>query len=286
MTVATPESFMAAVPGFTGSNTAWGQRYSSHVRQVITHAAEHAPRSMQRHLGPSELGESCHRNIVAKLVAAVQPDNPWVAQTNHVADKWPAIIGTSVHAWLADVFTRENDFLGVSRYLTEMRVSPTPEHPGSTDLYDAAEMATVDWKILGPTTLNKIRSGNPPRKYRVQLLLYGLGCQLAGLPVKRVVIAALPRTAPNLNDLYIWDHPVWSEEDAALLYEVLRVTEIRKQIAQEVIEGKIHINDVPIVPDDTNCFFCSQYRPQSAKDGQPGCPGTIGNRDLIGTSTF
>ena len=273
--------FMGAIPENPGSNSPWGVRYGRDIRDIIVHTAAHAPRSVQRHLGPSELGEPCHRQIVGKLVATEQPDNPSVATTNHVSDPWPAIIGTAVHAWFSAMLDHENDYIGFQRYLTELRVAPTPDHPGSTDLYDRLEQAVCDWKILGPTSLAKIRSGHPPRKYYVQLLLYGLGCQLAGLPVRRVVIIACPRTAATLDQMYVWDHPVWSPDDAALLWEVLRVTEVRKKIAEEVLSGRMQINDVPVVPDDTSCFFCPQYRPQSAHDGGPGCSGTIGNRDLV-----
>lgn len=273
--------FVNAVPSAPGSNSAWGTSYARHVKQIIRHAAEHAPRSVQRTLGPSEIGAPCHRQIVGKLVGYALPGHPAGMRTNHVPDMWPAIIGTAVHAWLGSTFERENDTLGFMRYLTELRVTPTEEHPGNTDLYDGAVKAVVDWKVLGPTTLAKIRSGNPPRKYRVQILLYGMGCQLMGLPVERVVICALPRTEATLDSLYVWDHPVWSVDDAQLISEVLRVNEVRKQIAQQVLTGQISIDEVPIVPDDSECFFCAQYRPQSARDGGPGCSGTIGNRDLI-----
>jgi hypothetical protein len=183
---------------------------------------------------------------------------------------WPAIIGTSIHAWMAETFDRENETLGYQRYLTELRVTPTAAHPGNTDLYDADAQAVVDWKALGPTTLAKIRSGKPPRKYKVQTLLYGFGCQLMGLPVRRVVICALPRTEATLDSLYVWDHPVWSEEDAALLAEVLRVNEIRKQIADQVLKGVIGIEEVPIVPDDSECFFLLNSAPSTARKA----PGT------------
>jgi hypothetical protein len=253
--VTTPNAFATAVPRAPDSNSSFGTSYAQHVKQVIRHAAEHAPRSVQRHLGPSEIGSPCHRQIVGKIIANTYPGHPGGARTNHVPDMWPAIIGTAVHAWLASTFDRENDTLGFLRYLTELRVAPTEAHPGSTDLYDAGIKGCVDWKILGPTTLAKIRSGNPPRKYRVQILLYGLGCQLMGLPVERVIICALPRTEATLDSLYVWDHPVWSLEDAELLSEVLRVNEIRKQIADQVLKGVIGIEEVPIVPDDSECFF-------------------------------
>ena len=250
-----PNAFAGAVPRAPSANTPWAVNYAQHVKQIIRHAAEHAPRSVQRHLGPSEIGAACHRQIVGKIIANTYPDHPGGARTNHVPDMWPAIVGTAVHAWLASTFDHENETLGFMRYLTELRVAPTAEHPGSTDLYDTAQRAVVDHKVLGPSSLAKIRSGKPPRKYFVQTLLYGLGCQLMGLPVERVVIIAYPRTEATLDSLYVWDHPVWSEDDARLLSEVLRVNEIRKQIADQVLQGVISIEEVPIVPDDSECFF-------------------------------
>lgn len=253
MTHATPEQFMAATPTMTGSNSAWGQRYAGEIRQIIAHAAENAPRSLQTRLGPSELGAVCDRQVVGKLLS--------VARTNHVADPWPAIVGTAIHAWLADTFGNENARYGYTRFLTELAVAPTPEHPGHTDLYDAREQAVVDWKALGPTSLAKIRSGTPPRHYHVQLLLYGLGCLALGLPVRRVVIAALPRTASTLDSMFIWDHPFGGPDDAALLEEVLRVTEVRKQVAAEIRKGGLTLEQVPITPDDDACFRPSLLLP-------------------------
>jgi hypothetical protein len=281
--VTTDNAFANAIPQAPGASSPWGMSYSRHIKQILRHAAEHAPRSVQRTLGPSEIGSPCHRQIVGKYVASAAPEHPGGQRTNHVPDMWPAMVGTSIHAHLANIFEHENDTLGFLRYLTELRVSPTPDHPGNSDLYDTAERAVVDWKCLGPSSLAKIRSGKPPRKYVVQTLLYGLGCQLMGLPVERVVIVALPRTESTLDSMYVWDHPVWSEDDARLLSEVLRVNEIRKQIANEVLAGRVDIKDVPIVPDDSECYFCAQYRPDTLKDGGPGCAGTKGSRDLIPT---
>jgi LAGLIDADG DNA endonuclease family protein len=610
----TVAGFMAAVPAPTGSNTPWGERYASEIRQIITHTASQAPRSLQTRLGPSELGALCDRQIVGKLAG--------LPRTNNVSDPWPSIVGTAVHAWMEATMNRENIRLGVPRWLTELEVAPTPAHPGHTDLYDIREQAVVDWKgvyihtpvvtpdgwttmgqlqpgdtvfgadgqpcrvtqtypvqqrpcyrikftdgtdlitddvqelpfviagrkprpmlmsvaqavdrvwsaitrsqrqlqvhngaaldlperdlpvhpyvlgcwlgdgsvhggsiaadkldsktfdhieacgylvgnpigkaavsrtiyglttqlqqlglqwidpawtgkshsrltgikqippeylrasraqrlallqglmdtdgtwnrprkravftttsksmaesiaelittlgwkahiaphtahgfglaiqayyveftpwgdnpfrlrrkadlvrldgsrtsgyrmvesiepvlsvptrcidvdssdhlylcgeqmlpvhnCLGDSTLAKIKTGHPPRKYHVQLLLYGLGCINAGLPVKRVVICALPRTASTLSGMYVWDHPFGGPDDVALLKEVLRVTDVRKKIAERVREGLMRIEDVPVTTDDSECFFCPFYRPQSAYDGGPGCPGTIGNR--------
>ena len=216
------------------------------------------------------MGAACDRQVVGKLTAA--------GRTNHVADPWPSIVGTAVHAWLAETFEKENRRLGLIRFLTEISVAPTPAHPGHTDLYDDAESAVVDWKILGASTLSKVRSSaGPPRKYQVQLLLYGAGCRALGLPVKRVVLVALPRTASTLDGMYVWDHPI-TPADADMVAEVLRITDVRKEIATEILNGRMRLDQVPITPSDDECFYCPFYRPQSAYDNGRGCPGTIGNR--------
>lgn len=261
------ESFLQASPSPPGGNTPWAARYAADLRQVIVTQASRQPRSTQLYLGPSELGADCDHQVVAKMIAA--------PTTNNVSDPWPSITGTAVHAWLAEKFRRENELTGILRWVTETRVAAHPLHPGTADLYDALEQAVVDWKILGPTSLDKVRSpGGPSRRYKVQLLLYAAGYRNLGLPVKRVALAALPRTAPSLDAMYVWGHDC-GPDDEALVEEVLRITAVRRQIAAEILKGNMTLSQVPITPDSTECFFCGQYRPQAARDGGPGCPGTL-----------
>ena len=266
------QAYAASVPTMPGGNTAWARAYGTEIKQLVERQARRAPRSVQVHIGPSELGSRCHRQIVGKLVA--------VAPTNHVLSLWPAILGTAAHAWLAQAFEDENARIGAERFLTEMRVTPIPGHGGTTDLYDRAWEAVADHKVLGPTSLAKIASGKgPSRLYRVQLLLYFLGCLNAGLPAKRIVLIAYPRTAASLDGLYVWEH-IPGPEDAALLAEVLRDTALRKQLAAEILARRMTLEQVPITPGD-ECAFCSQFRPQAARDMGPGCPGTsIGQGSL------
>lgn len=263
----TPEQFMSATPRGLESNTEWGRRYSRELRGVITRQATLAPRSQQVHLGPSEIGARCDRQVVGKLVGA--------ARTNHVSDPWPSICGTAVHAWLAQAFEDDNARDNMLRWVTETRVKPHPLYPGSADLYDAQEQAVVDHKVLGASSLSKIKSpSGPSRRYRVQLLLYGAGFRALGLPVKRVVLAAYPRTAATLDGMYVWDH-VCTSEDEVLIQDVLDQMAARQAAAELVKQGQLTLNQIAASPEDTECFFCFLYRPQSAHDGAPGCPGTI-----------
>jgi hypothetical protein len=259
----TPAAFMKAAPKPLNSNTAWGARYGAEIRRVVQASAAQAPRSLQRHLGPSEIGYACDRRVVAKLAG--------LPRTNHTQDPWPAILGTAGHAWLESAFRSENDRLGRIRWVPEARVTPIDGHPGTADLYDVDEFACVDHKILGPTSMAKIRSASgPPRHYQTQLLAYARGFRRLGLPVNRVVILAYPRTSSTLDGLYVWER-VYTPADDVLLDEVAARLDVRKQWAAAVITGSANLMDVPA--DIEDCHFCEQFRPQSARDGGVGCPG-------------
>lgn len=268
-----PAEFMSAAPKSVSGSSPWATRYASVLRRVFLEHAARAPRTLQQHLGPSELGVACDRQVAGKMAA--------LPATNHVADPWPSIVGTACHAWAEDAFTAANDRDGVLRWITETRVTPHPDHPGTADLYDALEQGVVDHKFLGESTMANIRRGWP-RHYLVQLLLYGLGYHLMGLPVKRVALAAYPRTAASLDGLFVRDTGFTGEdgqvlpEVVELLSEVFEDTQRRRGQADQILSQQIGLMDVPAVPDGDTCYFCPFYRPQSARDGGPGCPGTTG----------
>jgi hypothetical protein len=261
-----PSEFMQATPRALDGNSEWASRYARDLRGIITRQATLAPRSQQVHLGPSELGEPCHRQVVAKLAG--------LPRTNHVSDPWPSVIGTAVHAWLAQACRDDNEQEHQLRWVTEQRVAPHPDYPGSADLYDAWEQTVVDWKILGATSLAKVKSSTgPSRRYRVQLALYARGYRNLGLPVRRIALAALPRTAATLDNAYVWSQDCTPDDDI-LIDEVLRIMDLRQKLAIEVKEGRMSLDQVPATPDDDACFFCFQYRPQARYDKLGGCPGT------------
>ncbi|WP_232524345.1 hypothetical protein [Nocardiopsis gilva] len=71
------------------------------LTDVIMAASANAPRSRQRRIGPSEVGDPCPRRLAYKLL-----DWPTV---NDGGDPWPSIVGTATHAWLADALLLHND---------------------------------------------------------------------------------------------------------------------------------------------------------------------------------
>lgn len=154
------------------------------------------PRSLQVHLGPSEIGADCSRQLAYKLAGT--------APVNDVADPWFPIIGTAVHAWLATAVGWYNDVvLGRSqnpRFLIENRVKVAAEKSsayntsGSTDVYDVDNERVVDWKIVGVTTMRKVVKSGSSLQYKIQGMTYGKGWVQAGYPVKEILIAYLPRS--------------------------------------------------------------------------------------------
>lgn len=263
----TAAQFMSAAPAPMNGSSPWASRYAAELRRVVTETALNAPRNRQRQLGPSELGSQCDRQVAGKMAG--------LPHTNHVVDPWASVIGTAVHAWLADAFTSDNIRHNLMRWVSEQRVTPHPDHPGTMDLYDAWEQAVVDHKILGETSMAKVRSPyGPPIHYQIQLLLYGKGCRLLGLPVRRVALAAYPRSSASLDGLYVWEREA-SPSDDELLEEVFKLTAERKTLAQQILSGQKTLTDIPKRASEDECYFCPFYRPQSARDNGPGCSGTV-----------
>jgi hypothetical protein len=265
-----PADFMAGAKAVQlNGNTPWAARYAGEIRRVVHAHAERAPRSLQVHLGPSEIGHTCHRQVAGKLAG--------LPRTNHVIDPWPSILGTAGHAWLEEAFRAENDRLGHLRWVPEQRVTPIDGHDGTADLYDAAEQTLGDHKILGESSMAKVRSAaGPPRHYVVQMLLYARGYRRLGLPVQRVALLAYPRTAASLDGLYVWERPYTPADDELLDQVVVPELTYRKQWAAAISAGLAQLMDVPA--DTSACAFCPFFRPEAARVGGSGCPGHSAGR--------
>lgn len=265
-----PADFMAGAKAVQLSgNTDWAARYGAELRDIVVRHANGSARNVQRHLGPSEIGHLCHRQVAGKLAG--------LPATNHVLDPWPSIMGTAGHAWMEGCLTAANAELDHIRFLTEYRVTPGmgfEGHPGTGDGYDAHHRAVIDHKFLGDTSMAKLRKDGPSRHYRVQFLLYMLGFRALGLQVDRIVLLAWPRTSSSLDGMYVWEQEI-TDADLAFLRDVVKPElDYRKQWAAAITAGLAQLTDVPADTAD-ECFFCPFYRPQSARDGGPGCPGHV-----------
>jgi DNA-binding transcriptional ArsR family regulator len=172
-------------------------------RDEIVRAIAATPRSLQRRIGPSEIGTSCDRCLVEKLAGVREPERPGFA--------WLPFVGSAVHAALAEIFMAANDGQQRARYLVEQSVNVGEilgvPITGSADLYDMETAEVTDWKIVGVTTLAKVKAVGPGDLYRAQVHLYGRGMERRGLPVRRVRVAFLPRNETHLGNSVVWSEP-------------------------------------------------------------------------------
>jgi len=235
---------------------------SVHLQQIVRRAAEASPRNQQVAVGPSEMGDECDRRLAYRALDVKGP--------NTSGDPWPSIVGVAVHGWLADAFTLENQRLGRVRYLIEQRVFMTDGISGTCDLFDVDQAEVIDHKILGTTSMKKIKSGDIAARYQVQLQLYGFGLRRAGRRVERVSLACYPRGG-FLDGLYVWSTDY---DEATALAALARFSNIS---AAALV---LNLDDpstsfwgmIPAQPTPERCAWCPYWRPGRPADFT-GCPG-------------
>lgn len=181
--------------------------------QVIETAIAAHPRSLQKRIGPSEIGIDCERRILHKLAGDPEPDR---------GIAWKPALGTAMHEELQRFFDTDNArYDPMVRWLTEQEVTVgaigTTKITGSCDLFDTFNEVVYDHKVVGNSTLSKYRLHGPSQQYRIQANLYGLGWANEGWHPREVAICFLPREA-EWSKRYIWHEP-WHREvaEAALL---------------------------------------------------------------------
>jgi hypothetical protein len=222
-------------------------------------------RSLQRRIGPSEVGTPCLRRLAYKLHDEPEP--------NASADSWLATVGTAVHAWLAEALQKQNQLLGRERWLVEQRVQIRMNLSGSTDAYDTDTDTVIDWKVVGPTRLKEYKANGPGLQYRSQGHLYGAGWENAGRTPKTVAIVFLPRNAP-LNNLHVWSEPYDRTVAQAALDRLDAVTALLG-VTEPEKTGHAGWAQIPATGGHA-CLYCPFYRAGS-QDLATGCPGDPDN---------
>jgi hypothetical protein len=196
---------------------------------VIEQSIAAHPRSLQKRIGPSEIGIECDKRIIYKLAGVPEPDR---------GVAWKPAIGTAVHAQLEQWFEQANTAAGMTRWVTENSVfvgmiGDTPL-VGSCDLFDVSTGTVIDWKIVGPKQILDYRANGPSQQYRVQAHAYGLGYfNDAGWGVpKNVGIMFLPRDG-ELSKRYFWHEP-WNPALALdALNRVNRLDQLQRLLGAE-----------------------------------------------------
>jgi hypothetical protein len=251
----------------TGSDDI-GVALAERVGGLIVDAALHAPRSLQKRIGPSEVGDPCERKLSYKLL-----DWPEVPGRDH--DPIASVLGTSFHSWMEEKFTERQTLLedGRPRYKVEERVTvldsaiETARITGSSDLYDRLTGTVFDWKLVGKSSLDKYRRNGPGDQYRKQGHMYGLGQENAGETPTRVAIVFVARYHELL--IHVWTEPY----DRQIALDALaRLDRIQARLLD--LDPESHPETWADIPTSTDakCRFCSWMKPGST-DLSTGCPG-------------
>lgn len=166
------------------------------IRDQIIDMIANQPRSLQTEIGPSEMGTTCLHCLTRRLQGrATQPVR---------AAEWLPFIGTAVHAQFERMYKDRDG------YEAELKVPVTnlnAERPitGSIDLWEWEHRASIDWKIVGNSTLDDVRRHGPSQQYKIQASLYGIGMDNMqerrgdSRRTQRSCIYYLPRNATSID---------------------------------------------------------------------------------------
>jgi hypothetical protein len=239
------------------------------VIETVKDAARNAPRSLQVAPGPSEIGTPCTRRLAYRVL-------DWEPKPNSDTDPWPATVGTSIHAWMAETYAAINDqdraTAGAGewqhdRYLIEHEITLPGGITGHCDLYDRGTAAVIDWKTTGNDKLRKYRLHGPGPQYRAQAHMYALGMQLAGEHPEHVVILFLPRSG-RIDTLHAWSEPY----NPQVAVEALKRYQAVRQF-HYTLDPEKHPQRWALQPTaDAYCTYCPWFLPGSTDLGK-GCPG-------------
>ena len=265
--MAANQTIPETTPAPTAESTEWDE-----IRGIIEDHITNQPRSLQKEIGPSELGTDCLHCLAARLAG-------WEKRQSAA---WLPFIGTAVHARFEHLFNSRNDVFTVSdddeegdiwavkaeeRFEAEKHVDVGAIHGlhghqpihGSIDLYDAANHMTIDWKITGTTTIRNVKANGPSQQYRIQASLYGIGLENDGEPCKRNAIYFLPRNNVSLADALPIEFDFdpkpgkWALSRAQLIVNLLDL--IEQDDGVEMRDAWIHA--LPTSP--THCFQCGSW---------------------------
>lgn len=223
--------------------------------EAIKAFAANAPRSLQKAVGPSQVGTPCARQLAFQL-SDMDP-------TRDVHDPWPSIVGTAVHAWLAEAMEYANTVAREQVWITERRVDAGWGLRGSCDVFHVPSGTVLDWKVLGDSQYTKYTNQGPSETYRTQANVYGLGFKNSGYEINRVGIVFLGRAKP-LSGMHIWSEPF---DQLRALKAVRRLIKLKSIMAARVEGMATNPMRIPETPGN-HCFFCS-YK-TATPDGSDG----------------
>lgn len=220
-------------------------RITGEIRDIIVAFENNRDRTKQTAMGPSGIGSPCARCLARNVLGCP-------VERGYDPHVWRRIVGTAVHAWLAEAALHHNKAIGRGRYVIESRVHPDGKASellpkgGDADLYDGDTDTVVDYKTKSFNGIKEVKANGPKQQQRYQGHLYGLGFARLGRPVKNVALAFIPREGA-LRDFYVHVEPY----DEAVAVEAL---ERFRTIRTLALANGVAI--LPHLPADPDCFDC------------------------------
>lgn len=172
-------------------------------QRVIQEMSRPTARDGQSRIGPSGLGDPCPRCVGRALAA------PDATGSDFSLYPW---LGTAGHTRM------ETDTFPDGQHELKLYVGDVEGYgpiKGTTDMY--LEGTVVDWKFVGIKKIKTYRLKGAPDQYRYQAMLYGRGCELAGMPVENIAIVFIPRDSGDPQDIFVHEEAYQPEMAQAAL---------------------------------------------------------------------
>lgn len=246
------------MPGF--EMTGFDLELKEDLVEVVLWANRNAGRSQQVALGCSEVGQECDLRLAYRMA-----DMPAV---HDGGDPWPAIVGTSIHAWMEQAVNDFQQVHSTRRWLTELAVYPDTIVAGHTDLYDTETFTVLDYKFPSPDNFKKMKTDGPSAQYVTQVQLYGLGHERAGRRVDRVGIVALGRQG-WLKDLWVWTVPYDREHALGAVRRIFELGDRMMALGLPESDAWEQIERSPT----RLCSWCPMWNRGEKTATSKGCPG-------------
>jgi hypothetical protein len=202
-------------------------------------------RSQQVEVGPSAIG-GCRRQVYHILKQS--------PKVNSDTESLASILGTFIHAGIAEAIKREDPF--GDNFIIEQEVT-FGNLKGHVDLFIKDLGMVVDWKTTKKTSLRYF----PKLQQRMQVQVYGYLLAQNGHEVKNVALVAIPRDG-IMTEIRAHVEPY----DEALALEGLAwLNDLRALVA---LNGP--------APEPTERLnFCAAYCDYYDPTGEVGCPSTL-----------
>ena len=240
---------------FTPLNTP-AKELALELSNIITEASKWTPRSQQVYIGPSEVGQECVRKLAYKLL-------DWEKANESGGGSWAANVGTAIHSFLEDIFSKHPD-----RYEVEQKVQIRANLSGTVDLWDKEKGYVLDWKTTSPAGVKAKRSEGATSQQITQVQLYGYGKAQQGVQVNKVGLIFLP-TGGSIDDMHI---ELFDYDEAAAIAALARLDSVYELLS--TIDVETHPQMWPLIPASPSrlCMYCHYYRPFST-DLSVACNG-------------